>query len=182
MTYRQIIQEVARSSHGVVTTWQVREFGVPAVEVRKIASRGFLHRLGQGAYRALLVPATPLTPYAEALAVAGQGSHLGPAATLAVHGLIEPRQVIDVCIPREPRRAEVPSVKVARSCRDPREITEFMGLRVLSLPAALSDHLPRMGEERLGVVLDAALLSGRIDQEEWVCVRSARHNRGWRDC
>jgi hypothetical protein len=127
----------------------VREAGVPAVEVRKIASRGFLQRLGHGAYRALLVPASPLTPYAEALAVAGMGSHLGPAATLAVHRLIERHRVIDVCVPREPRRVEVPSVKVTRSFRDTCEVIHFMGLRALSLPAALSDHLPHVGEARL---------------------------------
>lgn len=182
VNYRELIQDIARYRHGVITTWQAREAGVPAVEVRKIAARGYLKRLGQGAYRVLLVPASPLTPYAEALAVAGQGSHLGPTATLAVHGLIERRWVIDVCVPREPRRAQVPSVHVTRSFRDPREISDFMGLRVLCLPAALSDHLPRVGEERLGVVLDAALLSGRIDREDWEGVRRSRHGRGWNDC
>jgi len=40
MTYRQVLQEIARSSHGVVTTQQAREAGIPAVELRKIAARG----------------------------------------------------------------------------------------------------------------------------------------------
>lgn len=182
MTYRRLIQDIAHSTHGVITTWQAREAGVPAVEVRKIAARGFLQRIGHGAYRVLLVPATPFTPYAEALAVAGVGSHLGPAATLAVCGLIDRRHAIDVSVPREPRRTVAPPIVVSRSRWHSCEIIELEGLRQLALPVALADHFPRQGEERLGVILDTALLSGRIDGAAWEWVRRSRHRRGWKDC
>ena len=73
-------------------------------------------------------------------------------------------------------------MQVTRTFWHPFEICVFVGLRVLSLSAALSDHLPRAGEERLGVVLDAALLSRRIDLDDWEGVRRSRHERGWNDC
>lgn len=182
MTYRKTIEDVARANHGIITTVHARAAGVPSVEVRKIAARGYLRRIGHGAYRVMLVPETPLTAYAAALAIAGSSSHLGPAATLAARGLIVARRVIDVCVPRWPSRAGVPGVRVTRRFRDPSELTHYEGLSVLTLVAALADHAPQFGEERLGVVLDEALVTGRIDDSEWRRVRESRHQRGCRDC
>lgn len=182
MTYRQVLQEIARSSHGVVTTQQAREAGIPAVELRKIAARGFLHRIGHGAYRALLVPATPYTPYAEALAIAGSHSYLGPASTLSIHGLIRCRRVIDVCVPRWPTRVVVPHVDVTRRIRCSCELTMVRGIPALTLVAALADYRPEYPEQGVGIVLDTARVTGRISEEEWNRVREVRHQRGWKDC
>lgn len=182
MTYRQIIEDLARANHGIITTEHARAACVPSVEVRKIAARGYLRRIGHGAYRVMLVPETPLTAYAAALAIAGSSSHLGPAATLAARGLIPVRRVIDVCVPRWPSRAEVPGVRVTCRFRDHSELTHHEGLSVLTLVAALADHAPQFGEERLGTVLDEALVTGRIDATEWQRVRALRHQRGCRDC
>lgn len=182
MTYRQVLQEIALSSHGVVTTQQARDAGVPAVEVRKIASRGFLHRIGHGAYRVLLVPATPFTPYAEALAIAGTDAHLGPAATLSIHGLIRRRRVIDVSVPRWPTRAVVPDVEVTRRIRCACELGTVRGLPALTLVAALADYRPEYPEECVGIVLDTARATERISEGEWCRVRELRYRRGWRDC
>ena len=182
MTYRQVLQEIARSSHGVVTTQQAREAGVPAVELRKIAARGFLQRIGHGAYRVLLVPATSFTPYAEALAVAGADSFLGPAATLSIHGLIRRRRVIDVCVPRWPTRVVVPDVDVSRRIRCACELTMVHGIPALRLVAALAEYRPEYPEQGVGIVLDTARVTGRISEEEWDRVREVRHQRGWKDC
>lgn len=182
MTYRQIIEELASKYHGIITTEQARSAGVPSVEVRKIAARGYLGRIGHGAYRVMLVPDTPLTPYAAALAIAGASSHLGPEATLAVRGLVAAAEVIEVCVPRWPSRATVPGVSVTRDIRCEGELTVFAGLTLLTLVAALSDRKPNTGEERVGVVLDEARFTGRITDDEWQQVREVRHKRGWRDC
>ena len=53
---------------------------------------------------------------------------------------------------------------------------------MLTLVAALADHAPQFGEERLGIVLDEALLTGHINATEWQRVRELRHQRGRRDC
>lgn len=182
MTYRQIIQDVARGHHGIITTEQARAAGVPSVEVRKIAARGYLRRIGHGAYRVMLVPDTPLTPYAAALAIAGSSSHLGPAATLAAQGLIAARRVIDVAVPRWPTRAKVRGVRVTYRVRHESELTRYEGLTALTLVAALADHTPEFGEQRVGLVLDESLVTGRISEAEWHRVRELRYQRGRRDC
>ena len=182
MSYRQIIQDVARGHHGIITTEQARAAGVPSVEVRKIAARGYLRRIGHGAYRVLLVPDTPLTPYAAALAIAGSSSHLGPAATLAAQGLIAARRVIDVEVPRWPTRSKVRGVRVTCRFRHHSELTLFEGLATLTLVTALAEHSPGFDEQRMGVVLDESLVTGRISEAEWHRVRELRHQRGRRDC
>lgn len=182
MTYRQLIQDVARENHGIITTEQARAVGVPSVEVRKIAARGYLRRIGHGAYRVMLVPDTPLTPYAAALAIAGTLSHLGPAATLAAHGLIAARGDLEVCVPRWPSRAAVRGVHVTYRVRHESELTRYEGLASLTLVAALADHAPRFDEQRLGLVLDEARMTDRISESEWHRVRELRHQRGRRDC
>ncbi len=182
MTYRQIIEEVARGYHGVITTEQARAAGVPSVEVRKIAARGFLRRIGHGAYRVMLVPDTPLTPYASALAISGSSSYLGSAATLAAHGLMAARRVIEVCVPRWPSRAEVHGVRVTCRYRHESELALHAGLATLTLVAALADHAPEFGESRLGILLDEARMTGRINEAEWHRVRELRHQRGRHDC
>ena len=50
MTYRHDLWEIAAEYHGIVTTRQAEDAGVPAVEVRKLAARGALERLGYGVY------------------------------------------------------------------------------------------------------------------------------------
>ena len=182
MTYRQTIDDVARASHGIITTEQTRAAGVPSVEVRRIAARGYLRRIGHGAYRVMLVPDTPLTPFAAALAVSGSSSHLGPAATLAARGLIATRRLIHFCVPRWPSRAEVRGVRFTCWLRDRSELTHYEGLSMLTVVAALADHAPQFGEERLGTVLDEALMTGHVDATEWRRVRELRHQCGCRDC
>jgi len=182
MSYRQVLQQLALNTHGVITTGEARAVGIPAVEVRKIAARGFLQRIGHGAYRVLLVPATPETPYAEALAIAGAGSFLGPAATLAVARLMPMRHVLDVYVPRVPRRAVVPGVLVEQAPAYNCDTTTIRGLRTLALVNALAQHHPRWGEDRLSLILDEARHRRLISEEEWAEVRSIRHGCGWRDC
>lgn len=53
---------------------------------------------------------------------------------------------------------------------------------MLTVVAALADHAPQFGEERLGTVLDEALMTGHVDATEWRRVRELRHQCGCRDC
>ncbi|MGH3774937.1 MAG: hypothetical protein ACRDRR_04255 [Pseudonocardiaceae bacterium] len=46
---------------------------MPAVELRKLAARGALARLGHGVYRMLEAPTGRLDEFAEAVAMAGEG-------------------------------------------------------------------------------------------------------------
>ena len=63
MSYRQELRELACDSHGVIALREAASSGVPAVEVRKLASRGASTRLGQGVYRMEEAPADGLTEF-----------------------------------------------------------------------------------------------------------------------
>ena len=62
MNNREKLRWLAFDHHGIVTTDQAVAAGVPAVELRKLAARGALSRVGFGVYRMEEAPTTPLTP------------------------------------------------------------------------------------------------------------------------
>ena len=95
MTHRDTLRELAYDTHGVVTLSDAIHAGVPAVEVRKLASRGALERRGKGVYRMTEAPHTPLDEFAEAVAIVGQGAVLADESVLAalvVHRHVDDRQ------------------------------------------------------------------------------------------
>lgn len=89
MSYRRELRELAFDSHGVVTLRDAESSGVPAVEVRKLASRGALTRLGQGVYRMEEAPSDALTEFAVAVALVGGDSVLADESVLAAHDLAQ---------------------------------------------------------------------------------------------
>lgn len=56
MTYREQLREIALDQYGSVTTADAAGDGIPAVELRKLASRGALERVGVGVYHHHRVP------------------------------------------------------------------------------------------------------------------------------
>lgn len=142
-TYRRRLWAVAVGRHGYVTTHDAAELGVPAVELRKLAHRGFLERVGQGVYRFPDFPVTEPAEYVEAVLWAGEGAALSHDAVLALHDLgfanpstirvTVPRRVrkthprrdvtlIQAVLPHEDRTAyeAIPSTTVARALLDAR--------------------------------------------------------------
>lgn len=89
MGYRRELRELPFESHGVVTLYAAAAVGVPAVEVRKLASRGAPTRLGQGAYRMEEAPADALTELAAAVALIGGDAVLADSSVLAAHDLVQ---------------------------------------------------------------------------------------------
>ncbi|WP_250442681.1 type IV toxin-antitoxin system AbiEi family antitoxin domain-containing protein [Actinotalea sp. C106] len=138
MTYRQTLRELAWSNHGIVTVRDAEAAGVPAVEVRKLASRGALERVGHGVYRSTEVPAGPLDEYAEAVAIAGPDAVLADEAVLAAHNLgqVNLRQI--KVATKTPARKQLPSTikMVIRSVADA-DRDDVDGIPAMSLAAAL---------------------------------------------
>ncbi len=62
---------------------------MPVVELRKLAHRGGLSRIGRGLYRFDDVPATPQDQYTEAVLWAGRDAVLAADAVLALHLLAQ---------------------------------------------------------------------------------------------
>ncbi len=115
MTYREQLRWLAFDNHGIVTTTQAQAAGVPAVAMRKLAARSVLRNVGYGVYRMQEVPATPLTEYAEAVALVGPGAMIADESVLALHdlALVNPKK-IKVATTRRVRADVPPSVEIVR--------------------------------------------------------------------
>ncbi len=95
-TYRGVLHEIALGEYGLVSTRDARDEGISPVELRKLAARGALERVGHGLYRDLAVPATDLDQYALAVRLVGEGAYLMGASVLAMHdlALVNPSRVM----------------------------------------------------------------------------------------
>jgi predicted transcriptional regulator of viral defense system len=165
LTYRTELWEIAATHNGVVTSAWAGDMGVPAVEVRKLASRGFLERVGHGVYRHLAVPSTPFTEYSVAVALAGPGAFLHRDAVLTLLGLgqLNPGR-IRVATARRVRRALPEWLDLEyRTDVDPEEITEYEGVPSTTLLRALIDTRQRIPSDRWEAIIDQARRAGLVD-------------------
>lgn len=99
------IYEIAADGYGIVTASQAREAGVTSGEMRRWCTDGKLVRRGHGVYKVARWVPTPLDPFAEAVALVGDGSFLWGESVLSMHGLalVDPRSV-SVATPKRVRR------------------------------------------------------------------------------
>lgn len=87
------IYEIAADGYGIVTASQAREAGVTTSEMSRWCADGKLVRRGHGVYKVARWVPTPLDPFAEAVALMGDGSFLWGESVLSMHGLalVDPR-------------------------------------------------------------------------------------------
>lgn len=158
MTYRNDLWQIAAGRHGVVTTGQAQDSGVPAVEVRKLAARGALTRVGRGVYRHNGVPLDAWTELAATLASVGPDAFLEGDTVLAMFGLalVNPPK-IHVGTPRRYRGAVPPhTVVTTRPHMAPEDLTEYEDLRSVTVRRALLDAVPIILSDRMqNAVVDA---------------------------
>lgn len=179
MTYREDLWAIAVENHGIVTTRQAEDAGVPAVEVRKLAARGALQHLARGVYRHKQAAVDDLTDLAAAVAAAGDTAFLEKEAVLALFGLAAVNP-ITICVGDLRRnRTHVPRhVTVERrEDIDPADITEYSGIRATTVHRALLDCLPRLMNERVAEAADKAARQGLIDEVELAEVNVAMGRR-----
>lgn len=158
MTYREDLHRRAFDTHGVITTADAAGLGVPAVELRKLALRGALEHVGYGVYRMTEVPPTPMTQYAEAVALVGEGAVVVDESVLAIHdlALVSPRTV-RVASPHRVRAVLPATVDHVRRALPPDEVTDVDGVLTMTVAAALRACRGRVVPERLLRAVDEAL-------------------------
>lgn len=162
-TYRRQLRERADEQYGFITTRDAAELGVPPVEVRKIAARGGLTRVGHGVYRFDDVQRTGREAFMEAVLLAGEGAFLTGEAVLALHELaqVNPRRVT-VGAPRHVR-AELPRhIEVHEEKVEPRDLTEYEGIPSTTVARALIDARRTVMRDRLEAALDRATAKGLV--------------------
>lgn len=158
MTYRQDLWTIAAEQHGIVTTRQAEDIGVPSVEMRKLTARGALTRVGHGVYRHTGVPSDQWTELTATLANVSEDAFLEGDTVLAMFNLalVNPSKIF-VGTPRR-RRTEPPphTVVTFRPQVGGSDLTTYEGLRCVTVRRALIDGIPHLlGERALNAVTEA---------------------------
>lgn len=172
MGYRHDLWEIAASRNGVVTVADAEDAGVPAVEVRKLATRGALRPYGQGVYTHRDVPGTSFTEPTVAVALAGEGAFLQRESVLGILGLgqLNPPKV-RVGTRRRVRRALPDWMELEnRSDVLDEDLTRHEGIPATTVQRALGDMRHRMPPDRWEALVDEALrrdLIGEQDVDAW---------------
>jgi predicted transcriptional regulator of viral defense system len=150
MTYREVLRELSYDTHGVVTLKAAADAGVPAVEVRKLASRGALERRGKGVYRMTEAPHGPLDEFAEAVALVGSGAVLADEAVLAALdlGQVNLRR-IKVATNKRVRHDLPATVEVVHRQVEDDERDDIDGIPAMSVTTALLAAKGKILPERL---------------------------------
>jgi predicted transcriptional regulator of viral defense system len=168
MTYRQDLWEIAAEHHGIVTTQQAADAGVPGVEVRKLTARGALTRVGHGVYRHLGVPADDWSELTATLACIGKDAFLEGDTVLAMFNLalVNPPKIF-VGTLRRRRTAPPPHtvVTVRPRMRDD-DLTTYEGLHCVTVRRALLDGVPHLLGERVLKAVAKAQHRELIDELE----------------
>ena len=142
MSYLAKLLEVAGKQRGFVTVRDAEDLGVPAVELRKMASRGVLVRSGHGLYRIESFSAQRHDEFMEAnLWADGEGvtSHESALSLMELCD-VNPR-VINVTVPRRMRRAGPSYYRVWLNTLDAFDIDWREGIRVTSAARSIADAL-----------------------------------------
>lgn len=163
MNYRSQLRELAFDTHGVVTTAAAARIGVPAVEVRKLASRGALDQIGRGVYRMLEAPAGRLNEFAEAVALAGHGAVLADESVLAALDLTHVNlRRIRIASPRRVRVNLPATVELVHRQIPAEDRGDVEGIPAMTVPAAIRGARGRVMTERLIEATRAAAAKGLL--------------------
>ncbi|MCP2371999.1 hypothetical protein BJ978_002675 [Agromyces terreus] len=157
-----------------MTVAEAEDAGVPAVEVRKLASRGVLRAYGHGVYTHREVPSSRFTEPAVAVALAGDGAflHRDAVFTLLELGQFNPR-AIRVGTRRRVRRTlpEWMSLEPRSDVSDD-DLTQIDGIAATTVARALYDVRPQMPRERWTALVDDAERLQLLDVREGAELKS----------
>ncbi len=178
MSYRDVLRMLAFDGHGVVTTQGAAKVGVPSVEVRKLAARGALTRVGHGVYRMEEAPTDALTPFAEAVAQVGPDAMIADESVLEMHdlALVNPPK-ITVVTPRRVRAELPPTIRVKRLPANRIDVDYIDGVPVMPLATAMVRCVDRVLPERLEEAVDDAVGRQLLTTQQAATVRSALAER-----
>lgn len=177
-TYRALLRDVAFDQHGYVTVGDAAELEVPAVELRKLAQRGWMDRIGRGLYRMREVPAGDVDQYAAAVLLVGRDAHLTRDAVLALHGLavVNPRR-IRVGTPHRVRGVLPGFVEMVRERIPEADLTSYQGIASTTVARAVVDSVGLVMPSRLRDALRQAQREGLVTRSEAASARAALTRR-----
>ncbi|MCI8424632.1 MAG: hypothetical protein HFJ72_03065 [Adlercreutzia sp.] len=170
MSHFDEIYEIAADNYGLVTSAQARKLGVTKVELSRWVANERLERRGRGVYKLVKYVPTELDPYAEAVALVGDGSFLMGEAVLAMHGLAlaNPRR-LSIGTPERIRKS-IPKWIAPATVRG-KTTTQYEGIPSQTVAEAILDCRGSVMPERLKSAVDEARERGLITEAEYEQVK-----------
>lgn len=163
--YWDALMDVAVDNGGYVTPALVAPHGVPAVELRKMVSRGTLQAAARGVYRMPSLPYDPLDEFILARLWAAERGVISHDSALLVHELcdINPTKV-HLTIPTSYRisRAGGERYVIHRSDLEPAEVTRVDAVTLTTIRRTLTDSLGSVPVYLLRTAIETARERGAI--------------------
>ena len=172
MTYRQTLRELAADQRGYVTTRDAQAAGIPAVELRKLATRGALERVGRGVYRFADAQRSEDDLFVEAVLRVGPGAVLAEDAVLALHQLahVAPKK-IKVATANRVRLRDPSYIDVVPRRLAPDDVTTYRGIPSTTVARALRDCVGAVMPDRLLAAVSEATRRDLLTPSEAANVR-----------
>lgn len=176
-TYRRRLKTFADNQYGFVTTRDALQLGIPAVELRKLASRGGLEQVWRSVYRFSDVPHTANDRFMKAVLCVGPDAYLVGESVLALHELamVNPR-AIQVSAPRRCRAKLPSSVKFVAINHVGDTVTSYEGIPSMSVSQALYFCRGAVMGSRLNEAIDVAAQRGLLRRAEIKRLRAKLHD------
>lgn len=168
------LRRYAFDHHGVVTGSAAAALGVRPTDLHDLVGAGELVLVAGDVYRMQDV-VTPLTEYAEAVALAGPGAVLADDTVLALHDLaqIDPARIrVAVPSPLPPGIQLPPAVEVVVRELAPAHVTEVECIPTMTVAAAMQACGSRMMAGRLLLAVDRAWEEGLVDDATALALRT----------
>jgi predicted transcriptional regulator of viral defense system len=165
VTYRRRLRKAA--NRGFVTPTTADAAGVPQIEVRKLASRGWLDHVARGVYCFADLVDDERAQFYEAVLSVGPDAYLTRDAVLAFHdlALVNPRR-IRVGTKRRVRRQLPDYIEVVREDLPASDLTSYDGLASATVARALRDCIGTVMTDRLVDATQHARDEGLIRRRE----------------
>lgn len=161
MTLVEQLLQIAGEQRGYVTSADAETLGVNPVELRKMAARGRLERVGHGLYRLPTFPRRQNDELMVAVLWTGKRGVIGGQTALALYELcdVNPRR-IDLTVPPgyRPRKAKGELYRVRHAELTDRDLDMVDDIPVVAPAVAISDAIADRVDPRL---IDQAIRTAR---------------------
>lgn len=163
--YNRIFDE-AIENYGLVTTSMARKLGIAPGTLVDLAYRGRLTRIGQGVYQLVQYAPDVKDPYAQAVALVGDGAYLYGESVIAMLNLAptDPDRIY-VATASRVRKNLGEGIKICKA------VVGYKPIRVEGIPSqkvvdAILSARATMPNDRLKLAVAEALRIGKIDENE----------------
>lgn len=168
MAIWDLVVEHAAEQHGYITTRVARDLGIDPTQLRLLAYRGRLERVGRGVYRVPILPRGEHDDLAEAVAWALGRGIVSHESALALYGLsdVNPSRV-HLTVPRDnyPRAAGGELYRLHRRTIPAEDISEMDGIPTTTVARTIRDCIAGGTDpHQLRLALDRAVTEGFLHQ------------------